>query len=110
MLKKEEHEEVLSNILKNVKDESVGEVTQILQKLREEYEIDVNQFNTQNNTLEELNKTNEKLRNFNMELYSKIPINSEVKKEEKQKEEEKKIVEEEKKNFDSLIDTLGGFK
>lgn len=103
MLKKEEHEKILSEILENARTTNLEEITNKLQKLREEYDIDFKEFESNKTSIAELSKNNEKLRIFNMELFNKIPTGTEEKKKE---EEHKKEVDEQRQKdekFDNFI-------
>lgn len=108
---KEQYEDILNNITKNLSDQ--GQVTKLLNELREDYEKQLNDLEKFKNSNEDLLSKNENLRASNMQLFLKLG----AKKEEDNKPDEKEETnennendEKDKKSFENLFDENGGLK
>lgn len=82
-MKREEHKEILNNLLKMATPEKQAEASSLLDQLRDDYEETLTNFETASTNISELTKNNETLRKVNAELFLKVgttTTNSEAKK------------------------------
>lgn len=105
---KEQYEEILNNITNSLDDQ--GEVTRLLNDLREDYENQLNDIEKLKNSNEDLISKNENLRSSNMDLFLKLGSKKEENNEPDEKEEIIENDENDKKSFDNLFDENGGLK
>lgn len=108
MITIEDNEKILQDILEGANLNDVAKVTENLQKLRDNFSKDFTDFSTISNRNEELNLSNEKLRQCNMDLFLKIP-NTNSDEIEKIEKETKDNIDESENLIKNVINDIGGF-
>lgn len=109
MITIEDNEKILQDILEGANLNDVAKVTENLQKLRDNFSKDFTDFSTISNKNEELNLSNEKLRQCNMDLFLKIPNTNSDEKEKIEKEKTKDDIDNSEDLLKNVINDIGGF-
>lgn len=110
MITIEENESILQNILEGANKSDVAMVTENLQKLRDNFNTDFTDYTTISNKNEELNSSNEKLRQCNMDLFLKIPkSNTDDKKDILDNKGQLDNNNEDESILENVIKDIGGF-
>lgn len=108
MITIEDNEKILQDILEGANLNDVAKVTENLQKLRDNFTKDFTDFSSISNKNEELNLSNEKLRQCNMDLFLKIPNTNIEEKPNIQKKDE--TTNNDNENLiKNIINDIGGF-
>lgn len=108
MITIEDNEKILQDILEGANLNDVAKVTENLQKLRDNFTKDFTDFSSISNKNEELNLSNEKLRQCNMDLFLKIPNTNTEEKPNIEKKDE--TTNNDNENLiKNIINDIGGF-